>query len=78
MLRAFDSLARTLNLSETAECLGVTRQTVRRHLSDLESHRGGALFTLNKQSYALTDLDVAASRKLVERRTQQLQWLATS
>ena len=60
MLRAFDSLARTLNLSETAECLGVTRQTVRRHLSDLESHRGGALFTLNKQSYALTELGVTS------------------
>ncbi|NNE86885.1 MAG: LysR family transcriptional regulator [Silicimonas sp.] len=56
MLRAFDCLARTLNLSETAERLGVTRQTVRRHISDLETFKGGALFVLNRHSYALTQL----------------------
>ncbi|MEO9827116.1 MAG: LysR family transcriptional regulator [Paracoccaceae bacterium] len=56
MLRAFDSLARTLNLSETAESLGTTRQTVRRHISNLEAFRGGPLFSLQKQSYFLTPL----------------------
>lgn len=60
MLRAFDSLARTLNLSETAERLGVTRQTVRRHISDLETVRGGTLFSLNKHSYALTQRGIAS------------------
>ncbi len=56
MLRAFDGLGRSLNLSETAENLGITRQTVRRHISDLEAIRGGPLFELKKQSYALTPL----------------------
>ena len=60
MLRAFESLARTLNLSETAERLGTTRQTVRRHVSELEACRGGALFSLHKQSYALTPLGVSS------------------
>jgi hypothetical protein len=60
MLRAFDSLARTLNLSETSDLLGVTRQTVRRHISDLEGIRGGDLFTLQKHSYALTQLGIAS------------------
>ena len=60
MLRAFDSLAQTLNLSETAERLGVTRQTVRRHISDLETLRGGALFSLHKHSYTLTQLGLAS------------------
>lgn len=60
MLRAFDSLARTLNLSETAEKLGSTRQTVRRHISELEACRGGPLFSLYKQSYALTPLGVSS------------------
>lgn len=60
MLRAFDSLARTLNLSETAENLGVTRQTVRRHIINLESLRGGPLFSLEKHSYSLTELGKAS------------------
>ena len=58
MLRAFENLARTLNLSETADQLGVTRQTVRRHISSLEEVRGGALFDLNRHSYGLTQLGV--------------------
>ena len=60
MLRAFDSLARTLNLSETAEDLGTTRQTVRRHISELEACRGGPLFLLRKQSYALSPLGLSS------------------
>lgn len=60
MLRAFTSLAKTLNLSETSESLGLTRQTVRRHISDLEAFRGGPLFTLKKHTYALTPLGVAS------------------
>ena len=60
MLRAFESLARTLNLSETAENLGTTRQTVRRHISELEACRGGTLFSLHRQSYALTPLGASS------------------
>ncbi|MEM6385589.1 MAG: LysR family transcriptional regulator [Pseudomonadota bacterium] len=60
MLRAFVSMAQTLNLSETAASLGLTRQTVRRHINDLEEFRGGSLFLLHKQSYKLTDLGEAS------------------
>ena len=60
MLRAFDSLARTLNLTETSELLGITRQTVRRQISGLETIMGGDLFRLNKHSYALTNLGASS------------------
>lgn len=60
MLRAFVMLARTLKISETAERLQITRQTVRRHISDLECLRGGALFDLKKQAYELTPLGEAS------------------
>jgi len=60
MLRAFDSLATTLNLSDTAKQLGATRQTVRRHISDLERFRGGPLFCLTKHTYQLTPLGEAS------------------
>ena len=60
MLRAFDELARSLNLSEAAETLGVTRQTVRRHITELEESRGGPLFALRKQTYELTPTGKAA------------------
>lgn len=60
MLRAFDSLARTLNLTETAEKLGITRQTVRRQISHLETIKGGDLFRLTKHSYTLTSLGASS------------------
>ena len=60
MLRAFDSLARTLNLTETAELLGITRQTVRRQISNLEALKGGELFRLSKHSYSLTNLGASS------------------
>ncbi|MDU8910164.1 LysR family transcriptional regulator [Aestuariicoccus sp. MJ-SS9] len=54
MLRAFVTLSRTLNLTETSERLGATRQTVRRHISDLEAIKGRPLFSLERQEYVLT------------------------
>ena len=36
MLRSFTTLARTLNLSHAVEELNSTRQTIRRHISQLE------------------------------------------
>jgi len=54
MLRAFVTLSRTLNLTEASEQLGATRQTVRRHITDLEKIKGRALFSLKKQEYELT------------------------
>ena len=55
MLKAFVTLAETLNLKETAEILGTTRQTIRRHIDHLEIAKGGALFALKKQTYVMTE-----------------------
>jgi biotin operon repressor len=54
MLRAFVALGRNLNLTATCEKLGVTRQTVRRHINDLERIKGQALFVVENRRYALT------------------------
>lgn len=54
MLRAFLTLAETLNLTETSQALGLTRQTVRRHVNDLERIKGSRLFNLKKHQYELT------------------------
>lgn len=54
MLRAFVSLSKSLNLTETTKLLGATRQTMRRHITDLEVILGQALFSLEKQEYKLT------------------------
>ena len=55
LLRSFTSLARTLNLSKTVRELESTRQTVRRHISQLEDSKGEALFTLEDRQYQLTE-----------------------
>lgn len=55
ILRSFTTLAQTLNLSETVGQLGITRQTVRRHINTLEEIKGTALFELRNRSYQLTD-----------------------
>lgn len=54
MLRSFTTLARTLNLSRAVRELGSTRQTVRRHIAQLEEARGEALFVLEDRQYRLT------------------------
>ncbi|MEO3428630.1 LysR family transcriptional regulator [Pelagibius sp. CAU 1746] len=58
ILRSFTTLASTLNLSETVQRLGVTRQTVRRHINTLEELKGAKLFELRNRSYSLTDAGV--------------------
>jgi hypothetical protein len=55
ILKSFTTLASTLNLSETVTRLGVTRQTVRRHINALEEIKGSKLFELLNRSYSLTD-----------------------
>ena len=55
ILKSFTTLARTLNLSETVEILGVTRQTVRRHIKSLEEMRGIKLLELRNRRYFLTE-----------------------
>ncbi|HHS93793.1 MAG TPA: LysR family transcriptional regulator [Rhodobacterales bacterium] len=54
MLSSYVSLASTLNLSQTVEILGSTRQTVRRHIRLLEEIKGEPLFVLHNRQYQLT------------------------
>ncbi len=54
MLRAFVCMSRNLNLSKTCQELGATRQTVRRHLTDLERIKGEQLFQVTDRQYQLT------------------------
>lgn len=56
MLRSFVILAQHLNLSRAVGELNSTRQTVRRHISQLEEVKGGALFELKDRTYKLTPL----------------------
>lgn len=60
MLRAFVSMSRTLNLTKTCHELGATRQTVRRHLNDLEHIRGETLFQIVDRQYMMTECGKAA------------------
>ncbi len=56
MLRSFTALARHLNLTRAVEELNSTRQTVRRHVANLETLKGGPLFELQDRQYTLTAL----------------------
>lgn len=58
ILRSFTTLAATLNLSHAVKQLGSTRQTVRRHIAQLEDIKGGALFDVNDRQYSLTPLGI--------------------
>ncbi|MEM7291139.1 MAG: LysR family transcriptional regulator [Pseudomonadota bacterium] len=54
MLRSFVVLGRSLNMTRTVEELLVSRQTIRRHINDLEELRGVKLFDFNERKYFLT------------------------
>lgn len=56
MLRSFTTLADKLNLSHAVKELGSTRQTVRRHIAQLEELKGGLLFDVSERQYKLTEL----------------------
>ena len=60
MIRSFTTLARTLNLSHAVEELNSTRQTVRRHIAQLEELRGERLFDVVNRRYELTEAGNAA------------------
>ncbi len=55
MMRSFTTLAHTLNLSHAVSELNSTRQTVRRHISQLEVLRGETLFFVKERRYELTE-----------------------
>lgn len=54
MIRAFVCLSRLLNLTAACTELKATRQTVRRHITDLEFILGGQLFEVVGRQYTLT------------------------
>lgn len=60
MIRSFTTLAETLNLSHAVAKLNSTRQTVRRHISQLEEMRGEPFFRIVDRRYELTDAGNAA------------------
>lgn len=55
MIRSFVTLARKLNLSHAVSEMGSTRQTVRRHISQLEEMMGAELFAVEDRRYQLTE-----------------------
>ncbi|AXI45073.1 LysR family transcriptional regulator [Sulfitobacter sp. SK012] len=55
MIRSFTTLARTLNLSHAVTELNSTRQTVRRHIAQLEEMMGEPLFSIDDRRYHLTE-----------------------
>ena len=54
ILRSFLTLARNLNLSRTTKELNITRQSVRRHIDQLEEQVGARLFKMEDNEYCLT------------------------
>lgn len=54
MLRAFVCLSKTLSLTRACQELGATRQTVRRHINDLEALTGRKFFKLVDRRYQMT------------------------
>lgn len=55
MLRAFVCLSQNLNLSKACAELKTTRQTVRRHITDLEEILDGQLFEVVERQYHITE-----------------------
>ncbi|KIN62293.1 Transcriptional regulator, LysR family [Sulfitobacter noctilucicola] len=54
MIRSFTTLARTLNLSHAVTELNSTRQTLRRHITQLEEAAGQKFFVIEGRHYQLT------------------------
>jgi hypothetical protein len=70
MLRSFVTLADTLNVSRAVQELGVTRQTLRRHIELLEEARKQTLFVVEDRQYRLADEGqegLQEARSLLER-----------
>lgn len=75
MIRSFTTLARTLNLSHAVKELGSTRQTLRRHISQLEEARGEPLFTVEDRQYHLTTAGERALPEALEILARGNSWL---
>jgi hypothetical protein len=75
-INSFIVLAKTLNLSETVRVLGVTRQTVRRHINLLECIRNTVLFEKEGGAYRLTREGQAEYRSVSSIQTLTSRWAA--
>lgn len=74
MMRSFTTLAQTLNLSHAVSELHSTRQTVRRHISQLEVLRGEPLFYVKDRRYELTQAGNEALPEAQELLTRARAW----
>ncbi|MEL6808184.1 MAG: LysR family transcriptional regulator [Pseudomonadota bacterium] len=75
MIRSFTTLAETLNLSHAVAELNSTRQTVRRHIAQLEAAKGEALFTLENRQYHLTEAGQKALPEALDLLARGRSWL---
>lgn len=75
MIRSFTTLARTLNLSHAVSELGSTRQTVRRHIAQLEDAKGEQLFDVVERQYRLTDAGRAALPEALDILARGTAWI---
>ncbi len=78
MMRSFTTLAQTLNLSKTVSMLGVTRQTVRRHVAALEAQKGQRFFEVRDRQYRLTEAGRDAAEEAQGILDQATAWLSGS
>lgn len=75
MMRSFTTLAQTLNLSHAVEALGSTRQTVRRHIAQLEEAKGEQLFDVVDRQYRLTEAGQRALPEALDLLARGRSWL---
>lgn len=75
MIRSFTTLAETLNLSHAVTKLNSTRQTVRRHIAQLEAAKGEPLFTLESRQYHLTQAGRDALPEALDLLARGRSWL---
>ena len=75
MIRSFTTLAETLNLSHAVAELNSTRQTVRRHIAQLEAAKGETLFTLESRQYHLTEAGRLALPEALDLLARGRSWL---
>ena len=79
-LKSFSVVARTLNLSHAVDELKVSRQTIARHISDLEDVLGYKLFNVINRKYVLTNegCDLIGHVDILLEQTEFLLWESSS
>ena len=74
-LLSFATLAETQNLSHAVEKLGISRQSIRRHIRELESIRGDPFFEASPPRYRLTEAGKDAARAAADMVQQMQKWM---